>query len=680
MTLAATNPRISYPGTGSTGPFAYPFKLNVETDLVVTKRSATGIETPLGWPTDFTVTGVGNATGGTVSITAGVLSGETISIRRKPPNTQPLSIRNQGAYFPAAIEDEFDRMAMQILALQDQLDRSISLTESYDPAAFNLRIPPGTAGQVLGWASGSQLTSMNVSSGATVLPGGGRTVTTLSGYIANNAVFNFKDFGAVGNNVADDTAAVQACLNAAGAVHIGLISQLGALCYLPEGSYKTTSTITMPPYVSVVGGGGQASIFAPSSGIDCFNFTIGGDINSVKMEDFGIVPQAPSTTNTAIKLLGTVNAGDWHTGVHFHRLRITDFQTAIRGRTMHQCRIRECWFQRINVAIDFRGSNLTNWIESNTFIYQGGCGAGVVVGIRVDGTADYNPGGVTLLFPESVHINGNLIYGFQIAVDMVLCTFASIMDNDINATLTGLQIATCNGVLNIRENYTEGGSVVALWFVGLSSVVATKINVEGNHFIGTGGGASLHGIRINQSGVNQNQTNISIVRNSFSGWTINDINVSGSGDLNIEDNHCFSGTSANNSIAITSTLSGRFIFIDKNKCTGNIFVSATGNLGQVIVGANYGAFATYARGELTIAQATTTLTQLLANLNALCPNFDTTANTGLKIKARVTPPDVNVGAWWVTAGPTGLTVNCAVAPGVGGAKFGWEMYVVQSNS
>jgi len=60
--------------------------------------------------------------------------------------------------------------------------------------------------------------------------------------IADNVV-NAKDFGAVGNNVADDTAALQAALNAA----------QGNTLFIPAGSYKVTSALTVPKNIKIVG-------------------------------------------------------------------------------------------------------------------------------------------------------------------------------------------------------------------------------------------------------------------------------------------------------------------------------------------------------------------------------------------------------------------------------------------
>lgn len=214
MTLSTTLSRVTYPGTGSVGPFAYTFKIFTEADLLITKRSLIGGETNLIWPLDFTVTGVANGSG-TITLNTALLAGETLTIRRKPANTQPMSIRNQGAYFPATIEDEFDRMAMQILALQDSADRSLKLKESIAGGSFTELEP--TAGQVVtGTGTGFTMSTL-ASTGVVALPGAGRTVTTLSAYLANNAVFAVADYFPAGYvlGTSDTTPSIQAAYNQA---------------------------------------------------------------------------------------------------------------------------------------------------------------------------------------------------------------------------------------------------------------------------------------------------------------------------------------------------------------------------------------------------------------------------------------------------------------------------------
>ncbi|MFD3714257.1 glycosyl hydrolase family 28-related protein [Streptomyces sp. NPDC058677] len=55
---------------------------------------------------------------------------------------------------------------------------------------------------------------------------------------------NVRDFGAVGDNAADDTAAIQAALAEA---------PMGGVVYLPAGAYRTSAPLTIPPAVTLQG-------------------------------------------------------------------------------------------------------------------------------------------------------------------------------------------------------------------------------------------------------------------------------------------------------------------------------------------------------------------------------------------------------------------------------------------
>jgi hypothetical protein len=75
--------------------------------------------------------------------------------------------------------------------------------------------------------------------------GTGSVVTTVEAKLQQ--YLSVKDFGATGNGTTDDTAAIQNALNAA--------QTQGANVYVPQGTYKLTSQITIPRGVGVLGTG-----------------------------------------------------------------------------------------------------------------------------------------------------------------------------------------------------------------------------------------------------------------------------------------------------------------------------------------------------------------------------------------------------------------------------------------
>lgn len=151
MTVSSTLSRNTYTGSGITGPYAYTFRIFAATDLLVTQRDSNGLDTTLSYPGDFSVASVGNRNGGTLTLTTALAIGSTMSVRRVPTITQPTDLRNQGVYFPETIEDALDRGIMVAQEQQDQLDRSVTLSETFDPANYTLTLPTPSAGKAIVW-------------------------------------------------------------------------------------------------------------------------------------------------------------------------------------------------------------------------------------------------------------------------------------------------------------------------------------------------------------------------------------------------------------------------------------------------------------------------------------------------------------------------------------------------
>lgn len=288
MTITAAVSESRYAGNGTTGPFAYNFRIFAATDLRVVRRSPGGVETLLAYPGGYTVAGIGSAAG-SITTTTAVAVGETLVIRRVRPITQEKDIRNTGAYLPEVQEDALDHGVMIDLQQQHDIDRSLKFDESVDVSLYDLRIKPGSAGQVLGLASDG--TTMQFLDGAPTpstafLSGAGSPEGVVAGAVgafyrqtdgANGKVFwrkrsgsgntgwgllggdtgvaNIVDFGADPTGVADSTAAIVAAIAASLNV------------YAPEGTYKTTSTIAFRASGTFTGAGRLATFFVPTAGI-----------------------------------------------------------------------------------------------------------------------------------------------------------------------------------------------------------------------------------------------------------------------------------------------------------------------------------------------------------------------------------------------------------------------------
>ena len=176
MSLSSTVNRVDYAGNGVTTSFAYTFRIFSKTDLKVTKRNTTtNVETPLTVDVDYTVSGVGVSAGGTITLTLALPATHKLTILRQLPITQLTDIRNQSAYYPEALEDQFDRNVMIMQQHYESISRSLRLTDSVKAADFDMKVPADIVGAVgkvlivnnggLGWALGPTATEISNAQG-----------------------------------------------------------------------------------------------------------------------------------------------------------------------------------------------------------------------------------------------------------------------------------------------------------------------------------------------------------------------------------------------------------------------------------------------------------------------------------------------------------------------------------
>jgi hypothetical protein len=198
MTLSTLTSRNDYTGAGSTGPFAFTYKIFAAADLAVVKRTvATGVEHPLTYAVDYTVAGVGSPLGGTITLVAPLAVGETLAIRRIRPLVQATSIRNQGEFLPEIHEDTFDHFIMVDQQQQEALNRTLQHAVTVNPATVSAVLPAPVADRALVWSNdATKIDNRILDNAAIALPGGGRTVSSVTNYLGNNVYVNPKDFGA----------------------------------------------------------------------------------------------------------------------------------------------------------------------------------------------------------------------------------------------------------------------------------------------------------------------------------------------------------------------------------------------------------------------------------------------------------------------------------------------------
>ena len=181
MTTPSETNVVYFTGADSTSVFSYTYQIFDDDDLrVVVKKTSSGLETPLVKTTDYTVSGVGDGSGGSVTLVdadqlwltgANLATGYTMSIRRSPQVIQETDIRNEGQGYKSVLENQFDKGIHIAQDQQNQLDRSLKIPETENPASYTLTIPAATlrASKYLGFdASGNLTTTASVSGSVSV--------------------------------------------------------------------------------------------------------------------------------------------------------------------------------------------------------------------------------------------------------------------------------------------------------------------------------------------------------------------------------------------------------------------------------------------------------------------------------------------------------------------------------
>lgn len=150
MTISATGNRFTYAGNGTTTAFSFPREFVAATDLdVYLVDDATGVATLLAYVTDYTVTGAGSPTGGTVTLNVAPLVDKTVVIVRDTALTQGLDLDNSSAVNLEALENALDRSMLTIDEIDTRLRRAVQ-PPIYSTDAFDYTLPKPVPDKVLG--------------------------------------------------------------------------------------------------------------------------------------------------------------------------------------------------------------------------------------------------------------------------------------------------------------------------------------------------------------------------------------------------------------------------------------------------------------------------------------------------------------------------------------------------
>jgi hypothetical protein len=273
MTLPATARRAG-PFNGNDATTAFPFtcKVFAASDLQVILTDTDGIESTLTLDSDYSVTVNGDQTvspGGTINYPmagAPLATGELLTAVGALVYSQPTDLPTGGAWRAEVVENALDRLTMLIQQVLERVDRTVKFPPS-DGVPANDALPTATAraSKFLAFdADGDAIAAAGMASvpvtafAATLLDDAtaAEARTTLAAVAASfshadiysagtvskklQAFVSVKDapYNAVGNGVADDTAAIQAAITAVAAAGGGGV-------YFPPGTYQISAQLNL---------------------------------------------------------------------------------------------------------------------------------------------------------------------------------------------------------------------------------------------------------------------------------------------------------------------------------------------------------------------------------------------------------------------------------------------------
>lgn len=162
MTITNQNNVIIYQGNGAATVFPFSFEVPESSNMFVRLLDAVTnavLETLA--PGTYSVVGFGNPFGGSVTyplVGSPLASDKKIMIERILPYTQDMDIQNEGGFYPEVIEDQMDRIVMQIQQIAERQARSLITNPGVPGPTF----PSPEDNTVIGW-DGTTLVNINPS-------------------------------------------------------------------------------------------------------------------------------------------------------------------------------------------------------------------------------------------------------------------------------------------------------------------------------------------------------------------------------------------------------------------------------------------------------------------------------------------------------------------------------------
>lgn len=366
------------------------------------------------------------------------------------------------------------------------------------------------------------------------------------------APVNVLDYGAVGDGVADDTAAIQAAVNAA------QIS--GQSVYLPAGTYPVTSVngsgaVNISAGIEMFGDGADTIIklktgatgfviygynVAVFSGLYLHDFTVDGNSVATAQLDTGLI-QILNASDFVLDNLTVKNGTRAAAPAGINGIAIADTAGNVTNGTVQNCLIENCSKALLNWT-----SNAKNGLIQGN-ILRNASGNGLAPGLQINGG-------------QNVKVIGNSIYGNEGS--------GVLIGTDGTGNAPRFPIIIGNHIYGNGTGSQEGAGIK---MARASGSVFGRVIIANNQIYENGVNAADHGIVLADDG-NVSVLGNYIYKNKFGAIAIGGT-ISTFQDVLVEGNTFDANNQANNPAVGIISATGT---VSDVKITGNRFVDRQG--------------------------------------------------------------------------------------------------------
>lgn len=161
MTVSSNDRRIQYTATSGQTVFPYDFPIAANTEIEVKQTvDATGITSTLTLTTDYTVSDVGEASGGDITLVTGAATDDIITITGATPLTRTTDFSNAGDFLASDLNDQLDTQLKILQESDTTTSRAILLADEDTSASLTLPTATNRASKFLAFdASGDAIAS-----------------------------------------------------------------------------------------------------------------------------------------------------------------------------------------------------------------------------------------------------------------------------------------------------------------------------------------------------------------------------------------------------------------------------------------------------------------------------------------------------------------------------------------